>query len=178
MTPIFTADTPRWHALMTQPQAETKAEAWLKACGVYSFHPVTRRVVTIRGKAVSRVSRYLPGYVFARFPGEMIWHRVHTCTHIHDCIRMASGQPGILRPDDLTALHAMRDRDDEAMEAQRHAAMIRRGDKVRILSGLWQENAPTEVVEIGSHGKAKVRLIMFGAERLAEVDMTAMIKVG
>lgn len=178
MTPIYTPAPARWHALMTLPQAEAKTEAWLKARGVYSFHPVTRRVVTIRGKAVSRVSRYLPGYVFARFPGEMVWHRVHACAHVHDCIRMASGQPGILRPDDLTALHAMRDRDDEAREAQRHAAMIRRGDKVRILSGLWQDSAPTEVVEIGENGKAKVRLVMFGAERLVEVDMTAMIKVG
>lgn len=176
MISIFTAGAPRWHALMTAPQAEAKAEAWLKARGVYSFHPVTRRVVTIRGKAVSRVSRYLPGYVFARFPGEMVWHRVHACTHVHDCIRMASGQPGILRPDDLTALHAMRDRDDEAREAQRHAAMIRRGDKVRVLSGLWS-GQQTEVIAI-RNGKAIVQLTMFGADREVEVAMAVMVKAG
>lgn len=175
MTDIFTPTTARWHALLTAPQGEARAEAWLKARGVYSFHPVTRRVVTIRGKAVSRVSRYLPGYVFARFPGEMIWHHVRACAHIRDCIRMASGEPGILRPADLTSLHDMRDRDDEAKEAQRRAAMIRRGDKVRIMTGLWQDSAPTEVVEI-VNGKAKVRLIMFGAERLVEVDITALAR--
>lgn len=176
MTPIFTVGAPRWHALMTLPQAEATTEAWLKARGVYSFHPVTRRVVTIRGKKVSRTKRLLPGYVFARFPGIMAWHAVKGCVHIAGCIRMASGEPGILRPDDLTALHAMRDRDDEEREAQRRAAIIRPGDKVRILSGLWSDEQ-TEVIAI-RHGKAIVRLTMFGAEREVEVEQAAMVKAG
>lgn len=176
MTPIYTPAPARWHALTVLPQAEATTEAWLKARGVYSFHPVTRRVVTIRGKKVSRTKRLLPGYVFARFPGIMAWHAVKGCVHIAGCIRMASGEPGILRPDDLTALHAMRDRDDEAREEQRRAAIIRPGDKVRILSGLWSDEQ-TEVIAI-RHGKAIVRLTMFGAEREVEVEQAAMVKAG
>lgn len=176
MTPIYTPAPARWHALTVLPQAEATTEAWLKVRGVYSFHPVTRRVVTIRGKKVSRTKRLLPGYVFARFPGIMAWHAVKGCVHIAGCIRMASGEPGILRPDDLTALHAMRDRDDEAREEQRRAAIIRPGDKVRILSGLWSDEQ-TEVIAI-RHGKAIVRLTMFGAEREVEVEQAAMVKAG
>jgi transcription antitermination factor NusG len=176
VTPIYTPAPARWHALTVLPQCEGTAEAWLKARGVYSFHPVTRRVVTIRGKKVSRVKRLVPGYVFARFPGVMTWHAVRSCVHIAGCIRMASGEPGILRPDDLTALHAMRDRDDDVREAQRKATMIKPGDKVRILSGLWIDER-TEVIAI-RNGKVIVRLTMFGAEREVEVEPVQIAKAG
>jgi transcription antitermination factor NusG len=176
LTPIYTPSPARWHALTVLPQSEGATEAWLKARGVYSFHPVTRRVVTIRGKRVSRTKRLLPGYVFARFPGVMTWHAVKACVHIAGCIRMASGEPGILRPDDLTALHAMRDVDDAAREAVRRAAIIRPGDKVKILAGLWSDEQ-TEVIAI-RHGKAIVRLTIFGAERDVEVEQAAMVKAG
>jgi transcription antitermination factor NusG len=176
LTPIYTPAPARWHALTVLPQCEGTAEAWLKARGVYSFHPVTRRTVTIRGKRISRVKRLVPGYVFARFPGVMTWHAVRACVHIAGCIRMASGEPGILRPDDLTSLHNMRDRDDDAREAVRRAAIIRPGDKVRILSGLWSDEQ-TEVIAI-RNGKVIVRLAMFGAEREVEVEQAAMVKAG
>jgi transcription antitermination factor NusG len=171
---IYTPGPARWYALIVRPQAEGKAEAWLQVQGVHAFHPVTYRTVRVRGKAVTRTSRYLPGYVFARFPGEMIWHRVAANNHVADCIRMASGQPGILRPSDLTALYAMRDRDEEARQRERHARAIRPGNTVRILSGIF-EGAETEVVEIRA-GKAIVRLTLFGTPRDAEVDISQLGK--
>lgn len=173
MKPICAEDTPRWHALLATPQRETAAEEWLARRGVYSFHPVTRHTITRRGVAVVRVTRYLPGYVFARFPGAAIWHEVFAAPCIRDAIRLASGTPAILRPADLQAIHAMRDRDQQARQNTRQAAAIRRGDRARIL-GVMEGVGAGEVVEIGT-GKTKVRLTLFGAERDVEVSADTVL---
>lgn len=173
----MTAGHPRWHGLMVRPQREAAAVAWLELRGVYSFYPVTYRTTMQRGKKVEHESRYLPGYVFARFPARAINARVLDGPFIHDALRMQSGHWGVIRPNDIRKLHAMRSR-DALMDAKKaEAARIKVGDKVRVMDGLWEEGQEVEIIEVRA-GKAKFRVHMFGAEVPAEASIDQLRKIG
>lgn len=172
---LYRPGEPRWHGVVVPPMREGQCEAWLERRGVYSFHPVTYRTVTIRGKRKRIESRYLPGYVFARFPGPAIWHRVMASLFVADAIRMSSGDPAILAPADLTNIHAMRAIDEAAEEARRNAAKIRRGDRVRMLSGIFEGEA-VEVLSL-DNGRVKIGMTLFGAEREADVAVDMIEKI-
>lgn len=175
---LFIPGEARWHGLIVPPMREEQAEAWLDRMGVYAFHPVKRKVSTIRGKKIVRNTRYLPGYVFARFPGRAIWHRVFASAFVSDAIRLQSGHPGVIRRSDLSGIHAMRSRDEEAdavrANARRQAAMFAPGDRVEITAGPL-EGVTTEVVAI-KRGKAILRLTMFGSDREAEMELEMLRK--
>jgi len=172
---LFMDGQPRWHGLFVPPQREAKAEAWLERRGVYSFHPVTYRTVKVRGVSKRTESRYLPGYVFARFPGPAIWHRIMASQFIADAIRMSSGHPAILAHDDLANIHAMRSVDQAAEEARKKAATIHRGDKVRMMSGIF-EGSEVEVLSLLG-GRVMIRMSLFGSEREAEVAIDTVEKI-
>lgn len=165
----------RWYGLIVMPQKEHQAEAWLALRNVYSFHPVKHKTVKIRGKAKRIESRYLPGYVFARFPGPIIWHRVQDSPFIRDAIRLSSGAPAVLNPDDLTAIYAMRHVEDAEAEALRRARTIRPGDRAAILSGVFSGHE-VEVTEIRA-GNAVLRINMFGGEVPATIPLASMRKI-
>lgn len=172
--------TPRWHCLLVRPQAEAKCEAWLSARGVYAFHPVRTRVQTRHGRTRRIESRYLPGYVFARFGGPVIWHHLLGGQFVTDAIRHeASREPACLHPDDLAALHAMRAREDEAhaiaAERKRAMRMFGGGDRVRIRSGLF-EGHDGEVVSVTSGG-VSVRLRLLGRETAVTLGGEQITKV-
>lgn len=172
MDAICETSQPRWHCLITYPQRETQAERWLDLRGVYSFFPVKVTYKAVMGQRRKIVSRYLPGYVFAQFPGEMIAHRVLGTPFIRDAIRLSDGRPGILNPDDLRALHRMRDVDEHQKSEAADAKRIKAGQKVRLISGVMA-GQEVEVLSV-SCGRAKFRIGMFGAEREAEADMREM----
>jgi transcription antitermination factor NusG len=161
------AGSPRWHCLLVRPQAEAKCEAWLARHAVYAFHPVRARTITVRGATRRIESRYLPGYVFARFGGPVIWHRVLGGQFVTDAIRHeASRQPAALHPADLDALHAMRSVEDEAearaANRRRAMRMFGQGDRVRVRSGLFAGH-DGEVVCLGDE-RVSVRLRLLGRE--------------
>lgn len=160
MKSIAIEGRPHWYALIVPPQREGAAEQWLGLRGVYAFHPVKTRTVTVKGKRIRRESCYLPGYVFARFGGSIIWHRVQESPYIADAIRLSCGAPATLNPEDLAGIYAMRHRDDESAEAARRARTVRPGDRARILSGVF-EGSEVDVIEIRS-GEAVLRLTLFG----------------
>lgn len=171
----------RWHALIVRPQREGATVAWLRQNGAYAFYPVRRRCRVTRGRSVTIQSRYLPGYVFARFSGPVIWHRVITGLFVSDAIRLDSGHPAVLHPGDLSALHAMRavDEAQEAVEQDRLAAARRicafgRGDRVRIVGGPM-EGLAVQVRELRA-GSALCRLRLFGSDRDVDID-TALLRL-
>lgn len=172
---IFHEGQSRWYGLVIHIQREDQAERWLELRGVYAFHPVRVRHKRIKGNNRRIVSRYLPGYVFARFPGEIIPHRVVGTPFIRGMIRLENGQPAILEPQDLRALHAMRDVDDETRKAEAERSKIRKGDKVRLLTGVMS-GQEVEVLELKA-GRAKFRIRMFGGEVPAEAMTTELQKV-
>lgn len=172
---LFEDGSPRWHALFIRPQREAAAQAWLAFRDVYSFYPVTRHTVTIRGKRKTHERRYLPGYLFAEFAGPVVWHRVFATTLIADTIRMASGTPGILMPEDVEAIHAMRSRDEDRVATRRLASTIRPGDKAFIKTGALAGQV-VEVATINA-GKATFRSRMFDSERHVEIGAEDLEKV-
>lgn len=177
----------RWYALRVAPQREDQAEAWLRMRGVYAFHPVLPRKVKRFGKVCEYQRRYLPGYVFARFPGEPVVHAVTASPFITGAITMADGRWGKLDPSGLRAIHAMR-RVDEAAEAarradrarQRRASAVRAGDSAMFRSGPFAAFC-CEVVELRADGGARVRLNLFGREVVAQAaprDLVRLAKGG
>ena len=179
---VFEDGDPRWHALIVAPMREQHAEGWLRARGVYSFHPVRVRHKKVRGKARRIVSRYLPGYVFALFPGRIIAHRVVGTPFITDMVRMANGEPGRLAPKDLRALHAMREVDEQTQEAEarqrqkiKDQSRLRRGDRAVLLTGVMAGQT-VEVLDLTA-GRAKFSIRMFGGDIPAEADVGELQRV-
>lgn len=175
MSDLYTPGDPRWHALIAIPQKEQAAEAMLARHGVYSFHPVTTRTTRVRGKRRTVQSRYLPGYVFARFPGPVIWHRLMASPLVADAVRHSSGWPAVLAPQDLERLHAMRAIDEAEAERQRQAKIIRRGDRVRILSGAF-EGEEVEVLAL-DNGAVHVRMCILNTELPVQIVFSGVEKI-
>lgn len=179
--PLFHAPEgkPRWFALLTSPQREPAARKWLALRNVQSFYPVTTTVSTRMGRRYERESRYLPGYVFAAFPGAPVWHNVIGSPFVRDAIRMRSGVPGQLHEDTMQTLFDMRGADDRLSEAWAEARAIRRGNRARIRDGARQGDV-IEVVEIiARHGVklAKFKVKIFGGEFETEMDINRLSKV-
>ncbi|WP_335946114.1 transcription termination/antitermination NusG family protein [Salipiger bermudensis] len=168
--PLFEAGSSCWYALLCRPQQERQAESWLAARGVYAFHPVTSRRTRVRGRVREYERRYLPGYVFARFGGVPVPHRVLTSPFLTGALCRSDGQWGVLGPKRLASLHEMRARDlrqeDERHEQKRKAAAARRvraGGRAMFRAGPF-EGFQCEVVEIDAAGGVKVRFELFGRE--------------
>lgn len=178
---IFDRGESAWYALLCRPQQERHAESWLSARGVYAFHPVTTRRTRVRGKLRDYERRYLPGYVFARFDGVPIPHRVLTSPFLTGALCRSDGQWGVLGPRRLAALHEMRSRDlrqeDERQEQKRRAAAagrVRAGDRAMFRAGPF-EGMPCEVVEIDAAGGVKVRFDLFGRENSVTTTGEALV---
>lgn len=157
---------------------EQKAQDWLHRRGVASFYPVTRRKAIRRGMARWHESRFLPGYLFAEFPGDPIWHKVVASGCISGTLCMSNGNPGIIVPRDLVQLHAMRHRSDEINETRKIAETIHPGDSAMVIDGLFKGQR-VEVISV-TNGRVTFGLTMFGSDRTAEVsqDMLDKIAVG
>lgn len=181
---VYVAGPARWYALRVSPQREDQAEAWLSRRGVYAFHPVLMRKVRRMGKVREYARRYLPGYVFARFPGAAVPHRLIGRCGITDALRCSDGSWGVLEPSDLRALHAMRKVDAETEEqrrairaADRRAETVRAGERALFHAGPFV-GTYCEVVELlPADGTAKVRLRLFGADMVVQVGTVDLVGV-
>lgn len=173
---IYGEGSPRWHCLRVLPQREAACEAWLAQRDVHAFHPVKVKYKHVRGRSVRLSSRYLPGYVFARFPGPLIWHRLKdTCPMVSDAVRTSTGQLAVLDPSDLRLLQRMADVDKDIQDRRAMAARIGKGDVVRLTDGAF-EGMEVEVMELRGD-KAQFKIRMFGADDIdAVAGLDKMIK--
>lgn len=179
---LFLPGPARWHALRVRPQREDQAEAWLSLRGVYAFHPVRMRRITRAGRIREYARRYLPGYVFARFPGDAMIHAVMTCPFITGALTRHGGDWGILEPRKLQAIYSMRKLDAQAMAAReaerarrRARAALRPGDAVMFKGGVFA-GFPSEVVELCADGGFRVRFYLFGRETMVEADGADLVR--
>ena len=165
-----------WYALRVAPQREAVVEGWLARFGVPSFHPCLMRQVRVRGALRQYRSAYLPGYVFARFPGEPLAHRVRAQGDIHGAICLQGGQWARIDTASMRGLLNMRDRaaaidSDRAAEGARLRALksVRAGDRALFRAGplVGQQ---CEVVELTGPGAVTVRLRLFGADHHAQAQ--------
>ncbi|WP_353474799.1 transcription termination/antitermination NusG family protein [Salipiger sp. H15] len=181
--PIFEPGESAWYALLCRPQQERQAESWLAARDVYAFHPVTSRQTRVRGRVREYERRYLPGYIFARFNGVPLPHRVLTSPFLTGALCRSDGRWGVLGPKRLAALHEMRARDlrqeDELRAAKRKAAAARRvlvGDRAMFRAGPF-EGFHCEVVEIDAVGGLKVRFELFGRENSVVTSPDSLVSL-
>lgn len=179
--PIYGLGAPGWFALRVASQREDQAEAWLRQRGVYAFHPVLMRRTVIRGQVREYPRRYLPGYVFARFPSAPVVHRVMGCAFIAGALALQSGEWGRIDPADLRSIHAMR-RVDEATEAARRALNKQRRQAVALRAGdaaLFRcgplAGMRCEVVTVDGPAGLTVRLSLFGAPRAISADADDLV---
>jgi transcription antitermination factor NusG len=163
---------------MVYPQREAPTRIWLEEHGVEAFYPVTSSSAIYRGKRITRTRRYLPGYVFAKFPGEPIWWRIMSDPrrNVRDVIRMHDGTPGWLHAETLKQLEAMREVDEEAKERDRIARNIRRGDRVRIKTGPFTDFTDVEVVDVRGR-QGIVHIMIFGRATEVEINLDGVEKI-
>jgi transcription antitermination factor NusG len=180
---LFVPGARRWYALRVAPQSEDRVEGWLRRRGVYAFHPVLIRRVRQRGHLREVARRYLPGYVFAAFPGQPWAHMVCAHRDILGAICRADGQWGALDPEGLRAIHKMRAIDQQNLDAlksekvrRRQAMVVRAGDSALFRAGPLA-GQPCEVVEIEAQGGAVVRLQMFGGQVLTRAEPHDLVPV-
>ncbi|WP_179285862.1 transcription termination/antitermination protein NusG [Haematobacter missouriensis] len=183
LAPVFSAGPARWYALRVAPQREDQVEAWLKRRGVYSFHPVLMRKVRRMGKVREYARRYLPGYVFARFPGEAVAHRLVGRCGITGALTRLDGSWGVVKPSDLRALHSMRKVDAETAAerrairaAERRASTVRAGERALFRAGPFS-GLHCEVVELVAEDGAKVRVTLFGREIATHVSSSDLVVI-
>lgn len=181
--PIWGDGPARWHCLQVPPQREDMAEDWLARRGVYAFHPVLRRQVRCMGRMRVYQRRYLPGYVFARFPGVAAPHRVALCPFIQGAIHAGDGRWAVLDPSGLSSIHAMRKR-DEASRAESLARDQQRLRRLRPRAGepaMFRAGALSgltcEVVELQGDGGVRVRLRLFGHDALVSAEQQDLIAI-
>lgn len=182
---IYVPGPARWYALRVRPQREDQAEAWLSMRGVYGFHPVLMRKVRRHGRDREYARRYLPGYVFARFPGDPLVHEVLSCPFVMGALTLqgGDGEWGVLEPRKLRAIYSMRKIDAEAMAAReaerarrRARAALRTGDCVLFKGGVFA-GFRSEVVELRADGGVQVRLELFGRETLVGANASDLMRM-
>lgn len=161
--PLVEPGAPVWIALRVQSQHEDQVEAWLALRGVYAFHPVLMRRTRVKGRARDYARRYLPGYVFARFPGLPLVARVMACPWITGALCGSGGGWAVLEPADLRALHGLRRIDAAQAAAARARAVLRPGDRALFRAGPLA-GQPCEVADLKGAGGVVVRLRLFGGD--------------
>lgn len=166
---LHTPGRPRWYGLRVAPQKERRAADFLAEHGVEAFYPITYVHRRYMGKRYKQERKYLPGYVFACFPGEPRWFTLFALPLFSDVIRGSSGMPGEIAPEGLQRLYDMRATDEAQEAASRARRTLRRGDRARVLSGPLS-GSEVEMVEIrGSRGVFYLPLLG-GATAEARLD--------
>ncbi len=83
---------PRWYALHTHPKQEGRAESNLLAWKVETFFPRYRlsRQNPYRSKPSYSVSPLFRGYIFARFGGREMFHKIRYTRGVHSIVSMGN----------------------------------------------------------------------------------------
>lgn len=81
---------PLWYAVHTHPKQEARAEANLLAWRVETFFPkyLSRRRLEFRAEPIHTAAPLFPGYIFARFNVETMFHNVRYTRGVHSIVSM------------------------------------------------------------------------------------------
>lgn len=128
--------SPRWFALLTMPQGEAKAQAWLAVHNVESWYPTETawRIIPRSKRKQKYLKRIAPGYLFARFEAEPNWPAIR---HSRHKLRVVScnGSPAPISDATMAEMQTIPTRLAEIKQAQVIARTIRPGDKAIIRDG-------------------------------------------
>jgi transcription antitermination factor NusG len=168
---------------------------------VYSFYPVEERTRYRLGRQATHERPYIPGYVFARFPGAPWWHLILGDTQgvadrpvngwdrqVADTLRQhrtffdvirytGSEEPAWLVEGSLSSLMGMRSRAELLEEKRRRGMTIRKGDRVRIKDGVPAMAGFTGEILALKSTRGVVEIMLFGRVCEVEIELDRMEKV-
>lgn len=162
-----------WFVLITPPQGELRASAWLARFGVEeSWHPTEIVYVHDRKpphKLIPKIKPICTGYLFSRFDHRPIWPFLFDQSRgkIQDVLRIGD-RPVALDDRDLMAMQQMPARLQSMRDAAKEAATIRAGDTVTVTSGAmagW-----TVTVQETHGGIARISLPLLGKDVELPID--------
>jgi len=92
MSCAIVTDVPSWYAIHTHPKQETRAEENLKAWHVETFFPRIRdcRFNEFTGEPSYFIKPLFPGYFFARFALNSMFHKVRFTRGVHSVVSIGS----------------------------------------------------------------------------------------
>lgn len=123
-------DVPCWYAIRTHARQETRAEENLRSWNVETFAPRIRERRYSHGTYVPKIKHLFPRYIFARFKGDEMFHKVTFTRGVEYIV----GFGGKLTPveDEIIEVIRMRVADDGFV---RLGEQFRTGDRVVIKEG-------------------------------------------
>jgi len=174
-------DRPRWFALVTLPQKEPSARAWLERQGVTAWYPAEerwRRVPRGKRKKQAYEARVAPGYVFARFTGWPQWDRLFHVPPSSHYVRGSvglDGRPIAITDETLAQMAMIPDELARLRRQQEEARQIRPGDRVEVLDGPMQ-GWVVDVAKLRG-GMAMLMLPLLGKDA-SSIEVTRLRKLG
>ena len=134
---------PRWLCVVTSPGSSAHADcrAFIRANGMFAFYPSTERTTKRRGRTYTAETPLAPGYVFAQFLAEPLWHVWSNHKWFHHVFRIgenpyAFDYAQIRHLQGMTVDAERLRRAQEAMQAELDAALRPvAGSPAKIVSG-------------------------------------------
>lgn len=138
-------ESPVWFALVSKPQRERNAKAWLERRGLEVWYPtemVWRNAPRGKRKKVQYERLVVPRYLFVRFTGHPRWNLLFEETpgnlHLSGVVGHA-GQPMRITKDDWAKMKLLPDRMREKREEEEEQRRIHVGDQVEVIEGPFSE---------------------------------------
>jgi transcription antitermination factor NusG len=127
---------PCWYALLTMPQGEAKAQAWLLANGVESWYPTETawRINRHRKRKELYQRRIAPGYLFARFEHHPNWPAIRYSRHALRVISI-NGDPAPITDETMADMQSIPTRLEEMKRSATAARTIHPQDRATIRDG-------------------------------------------
>lgn len=123
MDPYFS-----WYAVRTKPRQEDRAVENLAYWGIDTLAP------KLRGKSGRTDSHLFPGYIFARFDGTRMLHKIHFTRGVSYVLSFG-GVPAVISDEIIAEIHARIDTHGMV----NNVAVLKPGDKVIIKSGVLRD---------------------------------------
>jgi transcriptional antiterminator RfaH len=164
-----------WYIIRTLPKQETRADGNLRAWGVETFAPIVKehRVNSITGATTFITKPLFPGYIFARFNIERLFHKVGFTRGVHSVVGFGSGPTPV--GEEVVALIKERIQDDGFVKIGED---FHPGEKVVIKNGLLKNF--TGVFQRGMKGsdRAVILLTTVNYQGSVTVDRVLLEKAG
>jgi transcriptional antiterminator RfaH len=166
MSCAIVADVPSWYAIHTHPKQETRAEENLKAWHVETFFPRMRdcRFNEFTGEPSYFIKPLFPGYFFARFALNSLFHKVRFTRGVHSVVSIGSDPAQV----DDRVIEIIAAQIDEAGFVK-IGAELELGAKVLIQAGPFK--GLTGIFERETSAAARIRILLDCVSFQARVEV-------
>jgi transcription elongation factor/antiterminator RfaH len=155
----FAPRAPRWFAVNTHPAAEHKACLHLENQGWQTFLPRIARTLRSGRRTRTELRPLFPGYVFIHLDiGHSPWRAIDSTIGVRSLVKNGD-TPAAIPAGIVEALQDMTQQNGQVV----FTAHLRRGDKVKFLTGPFAEMAGA-LERLDSKGRVLILLNLLGRE--------------